>query len=178
MAEPATIAAIVIAAVKVGLDIWQTISGQKAIEAEKAAMQAQANFEARQAKKAAFEIGQIGVKKEATLVQEGEQFRGYQISQASGSGVKLDTGTNADLIQDTDRSIAADVNELRTNYANERNRLLREAKYLKKSGRPLGRQYDAQAMSARLKGYGSILTSASTLADRWSSYQTDTATTG
>jgi len=170
MGWPAVVGAV-IAAIKLGTDLYSMYTNAQAIQNEKDAAIGDAYFQAGQAEKAAKEIGVIGVKKEKSLQSEGQQFIGEQKSSASGTGVRLDTGTSADIIQDSERSVEADVNELRNIYANERNRLLREARYMRKTGRALGKQYDAKALASNIQGTGSVLNSAATLADRWDKYQ-------
>lgn len=147
---------IILSAIGIGLQAIGLFKQDQATKAEGRAKAEAAELEAGQ-------VAEVGAKKEKALETEGARFIGQQIASSSGSGVRLDTGTSAQLIEESEVSVEADVNELRETYAKERERLIKGAGYYRS-------QYSQQRTADLISGTGSILGQGATLADRWNKW--------
>lgn len=171
MCEPTTIAILGATAAAGTLQaVGQIQEGQAAKQAADYQSQVSKN-NAQQATWAADDARSRGEQEVMRLQQQSALIKGNQRATAAARGVEVDTGSAANILQDTAGATAMDTLTIRTNaerqavgYQNQSNEFLGDSQLQKAAGA------NARAGSYLAAG-GTLLNTTATVSDRWYRYR-------
>lgn len=155
MCEPTTIALIATAAAGTMSAVGQYQQGQAAEQVARNNQQ--------MAEYAAEDAQRRGEKEVQETQRRAAQLRGTQRSMMAARGLDLSVGTPADILDQTEFFAAQDVATSRTNAR-------REAWAVRADAANQGAAARAEASRLRMGSYGSLLGTATSVADKWDRY--------
>lgn len=153
MCEPTTIALVASAVISAGTAAYSMDQQGKAQKAVARNNQVMAEYAAQDAHKR-------GEQEAADLRRRAEALKGTQRNLMASRGLDLESGTAAELQDQTDYFSALDQGTARTNAANEAQSL----RYQGALGMAVG---EAQAEQARVGAYSTLLAAGSQVAGKW-----------
>ena len=168
-----------IAAAGLAFSAFGTLASFAAQRQQGAAAEASAQFNAqvqannaiiaRQQATQAHDVGKVESAKEQL---EARKLAGLQRATLAGNAVRIDTGSAADIVQDTRDQAAVDASTIRSNAAREALGFLTQAgSFDAQSGLSLAEGANA-ASAANTEAFGTLLGGASSVAGKWQAYKT------